>query len=70
MDVGKNQNQKIVDTLTDAIRARKSRKELLSLAIESVNKEASKLSEIDKTSHLSHLATIRKNLSAIGEKIQ
>jgi hypothetical protein len=66
-DVGTK--QKTVNTLTDAIRARKARKELLSLQIESANKTANKFSEIDKTSHLSQVATIGSNLSEIGEKL-
>ncbi len=56
--------------MTEARRARNSRKELLSLAIEGINKEASKLSGIDKTSHLSQIATIGNKLSAIGEKLR
>jgi hypothetical protein len=67
-DVGKN--QKSVNTLTDAIRARKARKELLSLAIESANKTANKFSEIDKTSYLSQAATVGSNLTEIGEKLE
>jgi hypothetical protein len=67
-DVGKN--QKTVNTLTDAISARKARKEFLSLAIESANKTANKLSEMYITSHLSQIATVGSNLSEIGEKLQ
>jgi hypothetical protein len=69
-DVGKNQDQKTISTLTDAIRARNARKELLSLAIESANTTANKLSGIDKTSHLSQIATIGSKLSEIGEELQ
>ena len=47
--------QKSMNTLTDAIRARKAKKELLSLAIENAIKTANKLSGIDKTSYLSQL---------------
>ncbi len=65
-----DQNQKIIDTLTDAIRARRAEKELLSLEIESANKTENKLSGIDKFSHLSQIATIGRNLSAIGERLQ
>jgi hypothetical protein len=68
-DVGTKQNQKAVNTLTDAIKARKAKKELLALAIESANKTANKFSEIDKTSHLSQVATVGSNLSEIGEKL-
>ena len=67
-DVGKNQNA--INTLTNAIKAKKARQELLSLAIERANKTANKFSEIDKTSHLSQAATVGSNLSAIGEKLQ
>ncbi len=69
-DMGKNQNQKIINTLTDAIRARKARKELLWLAIERANKTANKLAGIDKTSLYSQLATVGSNLWAIAEKMQ
>jgi hypothetical protein len=48
--------------LIDAIRSRKARKDFISLAIESANKTAIKLSGTDKTSHYSQV------LSAIGEK--
>lgn len=67
-DVGKT--QKSVNTLTDAIRARKARKELLALAIESANKTANKLSEIDKTSKLSQIATLGSKLTEIGDRLQ
>jgi hypothetical protein len=70
-DVGKNQNA--INTLTNAIKAKKARQEsqeLLSLAIERANKTANKFSEIDKTSHLSQVATVGSNLSAIGEEMQ
>ena len=67
-DVGKNQNA--INTLTNAIKAKKARQELLSLAIERANKTANKFSEIDKTSHLSQVATVGSNLSAIGEKME
>ena len=69
-NTGKSHNPKAVNTLTDAIRARKARKELLSLAIESANKTANKLSEIDKNSLYSQMATVGSNLTAIGEKMQ
>ena len=67
-DVGKT--QKSVNTLTDAIRARQARKELLALAIENANKTANKLSEIDKSSHLSHVATVGSKLTEIGNRLQ
>lgn len=67
-DVGKH--QKAINTLTNAIKAKKARNELLSLAIENANKTANKLSEIDKISHLSHVATVGSNLSTIGERLQ
>ena len=67
-DVGKKQNA--INTLTNAMKAKKARQELLSLAIERANKTANKFSEIDKTSHLSQVATVGSNLSAIGEKMQ
>ena len=44
-----------MNTLTDALRARKAKKELLSLAIENAIKTANTLSGIDKTSYLSQL---------------
>ena len=62
--------QKSINTLTDAIRARKAKKELLSLAIENANKTANKLSGIDKTSHTAQIAKIGNKSSAIGEKMQ
>ena len=57
-DVGKNQNA--INTLTNAMKAKKARQELLSLAIERANKTANKFSEIDKSSNLSQIATNRK----------
>ena len=66
-NVGTKQNNKAISTLTDAIRARKAKKELLSLAIESANKTANKFSEIDKTSHLSQLGTVGNKLLEIGD---
>ena len=69
-DVGTKQNQKAVNTLTDAIKAKKAKKELLALAIESANKTANKFSEIDKTSHLSQLGTVGNKLLEIGERLQ
>ncbi len=48
---------------------KKARQELLSLANGRANKTANKISEIDKTSHLSQIATVGSNLSVIGEKI-
>jgi tRNA nucleotidyltransferase (CCA-adding enzyme) len=68
-NIGKNQNQKSINTLTDAIRARKARKELLSLAIERANQPEPK-SSIDKTSLYSQMATAGSNLEAIGEKLE
>ena len=62
--------QKSINTLTDAIRARKAKKELLSLAIENANKTANKLSGVDKASHIAQIAKIGNTLSAIGEKMQ
>ncbi len=56
-------NQKAISTLTDAIRAKKARKELLSLAVASANKTADTFSEEDKTSRLSQIATIGSKLS-------
>ncbi len=55
-------------SLIYAIRARKARKELLSLAIEHAKKTATKLSGIDKTSHLSQIGTIGSKLLDIGKK--
>jgi hypothetical protein len=55
------EKQKSVNTLIDAIRARKGKKWLLSLAIENANKTANKLSGIDKTSHLSQIGTVEVN---------
>jgi len=69
-DVGTKQNNKAISTLTDAIRARKAKKELLSLAIESANKTANKLSGLDRSSQLSQLGTIGSNLSEIGARLQ
>lgn len=69
-DVGTKPNQKTVNTLTDAIRARKAKQELLALAIESANKTANKLSGIDRSSQLSQLGTIGNRLLEIGEKLQ
>ena len=69
-DVGKNQNLKSISTLTDAIRAKQARKELLSLAFESANKTANNFSEIDKTSKLSQIATQGSKLSKIGDRLQ
>ena len=67
-DVGKKQNA--INTLTNAIKAKKARQELLSLAIERANKTANKISEIDKTSHLSKVATVGSKLTEIGERLQ
>ncbi len=67
-DVGKNQNA--INTLTNAIKAKKARHELLSLAIERAHKTANKFSEIDKISNLSQLATVGSNLSQISERLQ
>ena len=64
-DVGKSQNA--INTLTNAIKAKKARQEL---AIQRANKIANQFSEIDKTSHLSQVATVGSNLSAIGEKME
>ena len=47
LDVDKK--QKSVNTLTDAIKARRARNELQTLAIEQANKTADKLTEIGKT---------------------
>ena len=47
LDVEKK--QKSVNTLTDAIKARRARNELQTLAIEQANKTADKLTEIGKT---------------------
>ena len=69
-DAGKNQNSKSINTLTDAIRARKAKKELLALAIESANKTANKLSGLDRSSQLSQLGTVGSKLSEIGERLQ
>ncbi len=55
--------ERIKNTLTGAIRAKKARKELLSLAIESANRTAIKLSETDKTSKLLQNATVGSKLS-------
>ncbi len=63
-------NHKSINKLTDAIRARKARKELLALATENANKTADKLSEIDKTQHLSQIAKVGSKLSEIGEKLR
>jgi hypothetical protein len=49
-DVGKNQNS--INTLTNAIKAKKARQEFFSLAMERANKTANEFAEIDKTSHL------------------
>ncbi len=49
---------KSINTLSHAIRARKARKELLSLTNENANKTADKWSGIDKTSQLSKIATL------------
>ena len=62
--------KKSMNTLTDAIRARKARKELLSLAIENANKTANQLTKIDRTSQLSEIATIGSRLSKVGERLQ
>ncbi len=67
-DVEKNQKQLV--RMTDAIRAKKARQEILSLAIESANKTANKFSEIAKTSKLSQIATVGSKLSQIGERLQ
>ena len=67
-DVGKD--QKSVNTLTNAIKARKARKELLTLAIENANKTANKLPDIDKTSKLSQIATLGSKLTEIGDRLQ
>ena len=69
-NMGRSQDPKAVNMLTDAIRARKARKELLSLEIERANKTANKLSGIDKNSLYSQIATVGSNLSAIGETMQ
>ena len=69
-NMGRSQDPKAVNTLTDAIRARKARKEIQSLAIERANKTANKLSEIDKKSLYSQFATVGSNLEAIGEKLE
>ncbi len=47
LDVEKKQNA--VNTLTDAMKASRARKELQTLAIEQANKTADKLAEIGKT---------------------
>ncbi len=47
LDVEKKQNS--VNTIADAIKARKARKESQRLAIEQANKTADKLEEIGKT---------------------
>ena len=67
-DVGKD--HKAISTLTDAIRARKAKKELLALAIETANKTANKLTGLDRSSQLSQLGTVGSKLSEIGERLQ
>ena len=47
LDVEKKQNS--VNTIADAMKARRARKELQTLAIEQANKTADKLAEIGKT---------------------
>ena len=47
LDVEKKQNA--TNTIADAIKARRARKELQTLAIEQANKTADKLAEIGKT---------------------
>ncbi len=62
--------ERIKNTLTGAIRAKKARKELLSLAIGSANRTAIKLSETDKTSKSLQNATVGSKLSKKGERLQ
>jgi hypothetical protein len=60
-----------INTLTDAIRARKAKKELQALAIESAKKTANKLSGLDRSSQLlSQIGTVGSRLSEIGEKLE
>ena len=62
--------QKSMNTLTDTIRARKAKKELLALAIESANKTANKLTGLDRSSQLSQLGTVGSKLTEIGDRLQ
>ena len=59
-----------INTLTDAIRARRAKKELQALAIESAKKTANKLSGLDRSSQLSQIGIVGSKLSEIGEKLE
>ena len=64
LDVEKK--QKSVNTLTDAIKARRARKELQTLAIEQANKTADTLEEIGKTTK--ELINAGKNIKKSHKK--
>ncbi len=69
-NVGKNQNLESMNTLTDAIRARKANNEFLALAIDNAKKTTNKLSGLDRSSQLSQLGTVGSRLSEIGERLE
>jgi hypothetical protein len=64
LDVEKKQNS--VNTIADAIKARRARKEMQTLAIEQANKTADKLEEIGKTAK--ELINTGKNIKKSHKK--
>ncbi len=64
LDVEKKQNS--VNTITDALKARRARRELQTLAIEQANKTADKLAEIGNTA--TELINACKNIKESHKK--